>query len=255
MFSLDSVLATDIQERISLDPRAQNFEIIRPESTSPKATIAEIERMARDTVAARLLIIDVRSYTLPPLQHAYNKVVGYNRKDMNLLCHSVLIGDGPVNLFRAGKALHVFLPHLARHRLDYYPAVFFYDPFAHYAEGERKIAGIDGRPEVPRYIPKRLERIFAGQSTLLIAAREYLRAARVPPEKRAEARQRRQAKLAKFYRKRIAEEFPHHKEQLESWLTKDGYVLAGEALRLHIYPLFFEDWVLELMFRARKAAP
>jgi len=250
VFSLDRVLAADVQERIAFDPRTRQCQVVRPEGTELKAIVAEIERQARDTVASRLLILDVRSYTLPRLQHAYNKVARYNRSDLNKFCYSILIGDGPLNLFHAGKSLHVFLPHLARHRTDYYPAVFFYDPFIHYKREEWQPAGIDAAAALPTLVPPRLQRAFKGGNVTHAAAREYFRAAGVDPETRDQARQRRQAKLVRFYRKRIAEEFPHHQAQLEAWLSKEGYSLVGEALRLHLYPLFFEDWVAELMARA-----
>jgi hypothetical protein len=253
VFSLDPVLAADIRERISFDSRTHRCEVVTPEPADVKSTVAELERTARDTVASRLLIMDVRSYTLPRVQHAYNKAVRYNRMDLNKLCHTILIGDGPLNLFHAGKSLHVFGPYLARHRVDYYPAVFFYDPFVHYTTNERRAAGIDANGQLPECVPKRLEKAFKGSDITHAAAREYFRAAGVRPDKRDEARQRRQAKLVRFYRKRIAEEFPHHKDQLEAWLSKEGYSLVGEALRLHLYPLFFEDWVAELMARAARA--
>jgi hypothetical protein len=250
VFSLDQVLAADIHERIAFDPRTRHCHVIRPESAEPKAIIAEIERTARDTVASRLLIMDVRSYTLPRLQHAYNTVSRYNRQDLNKFCYSILIGDGPLNLFQAGRSLHVFGPHLARHRIDYYPAVFFYDPFIHYTVDEKQQAGIEAEAKLPTLVPKRLQRAFKTDNVTHAAAREYFRAAGVEPRTREKARQRRQERLVRFYRKRIAEEFPHHKDQLEVWLSKQGYSLVGEALRLHLYPLFFEDWVAELMARA-----
>jgi hypothetical protein len=251
VLTVDGVLATDIQDRLNFDSRMRGCELVRPESEDPKAAIAEIECMAPDTVASRLLIIDVRSYTLPRLQHAYNKVVGYNRKDLNEYCYSVLIGDGPLSLFRAGKSPQVFLPHLARHRIDYYPAVFFYDPFLHYTEDERQRLGIEHGGELPQLVPKRLEKGFKGEDIALSEVREYFRAGTLSGDARTRALRRRQNKLAKIYRKRIAREFPHHKDQLQAWLTREGYRLAGEALSLHLYPFFFEDWVFDLLARAR----
>src|SRR4030042_2732877 len=103
ILSLDPILATDVYERIHNDPRMKNFRLHRPRKTEIRDTAEEIEAMARDTVLSRLLIIDVRKEALPKLRIAYNKIVGYNGRDLNKLCFIILIGDGPWNLFWAGK--------------------------------------------------------------------------------------------------------------------------------------------------------
>ncbi len=252
VLTVDPVLAADVQERLAFDPHTRGCELLRPVCKSIKAGVAEIEALARQTLSSRLLIFDVRSYTLPRLQHAYNRIVGYNRKELNLRCHSLLIGDGPLNLFHAGKSLHVFAPHLASHRIDYSPSVFFYDPLLHYTSQERPMAGIDRPEELPRFVPKRLERAFEGQNVPLAEAREYFRAAGLSGQARRAAMERRQERLVRFYRKRIAQEFPHHHQQAERWLSKQGCDVAGETLRLHLYPLFFEQWVSELMAKSTR---
>ena len=104
ILTLDNILATDVYERLDCDPRMKYFQFARPQKTKLKETVAEIDSMARDTVSSRVLIIDVRKRTLPMLQKVYNKIVGYNRRDLNKLCYTILIGDGPVNLFQAGKS-------------------------------------------------------------------------------------------------------------------------------------------------------
>jgi len=136
ILTLDAVLAADVYGRIHHDPRMKRYCLVRPHNTQINDTVAEIDQMARDTVSSKLLILDVRSDTLPLLQKAYNKIVGYNRRDLNRLCYTILIGDGPVNLFKAGKSLDCFVPYLAAHRVDYTPVVFFYDPFLHYEYDE-----------------------------------------------------------------------------------------------------------------------
>jgi len=195
--------------------------------------------------------MDVRSYTLPRLQQAYNSIVGYNRQDLNRFCHSLLIGDGPLNLFHAGRSLDVFVPHLANHRKDYQPAVFFYDPFIHYTKDERHAVGIDQNGRLPQAVPKRLANRFRPKNPTVQEIRRYFRGASAPPEQRQQVKQERQKKLARLYEKRIAEEFPHHKDKAACWLRREGCSLAGESLKLHLYPLFFEDWVFELMEKAR----
>lgn len=54
--------------------------------------------------------------------------------------------------------------------------------------------------------------------------------------------------LKRLYKKRIAAQFPHHKDQLKAWLSKEGIRLTTE--KMHLYPLFFEDWVYDLVRKA-----
>lgn len=250
VFSLDGVLVEDVRERIACDPRTRPYEVIAPENGGDVAArIDAIEAMAKATVNARLLILDVRSYTLPRLQHAYNKIVGYNRRDLNVLCYTLLIGDGPRNLFRAGRFLEVFLPHLAGHRIDYHPAVFFYDPFLHYTSEEKPVVALENATRLPEDVPRRLAGAFRGGRATLEDVRRYFRAASEPANSRQRVMKRRQKKLTRLFNRRIGEEFPHHAERAQSWLSRAGYDVAGEVLRLHLYPLFFEDWVWELLSR------
>jgi hypothetical protein len=123
ILSLDSILANDVYERIHNDKRMKFYQLIKPRKTEIRQAVEEIENMARETVLSRLLIIDVRRATLPKLQRAYNKVVGYNRRDLNKICYTILIGDGPIDLFQDGKTMDVFIPHLATHRVDFHPAL------------------------------------------------------------------------------------------------------------------------------------
>ena len=247
ILTLDPILATDVYERIHHDPRMKHYQLIRPQTTEIRETIAEIDRMARHTVSSRLLIIDVRRATLPKLQIAYNKLVGYNRRDLNKLCHIILIGDGPWDLFHAGKTLEVFVPHLAAHRTDFHPAVFFYDPFLHYELDEIEHPGVDDAFVLPDKIPRRLVPYFKKDQDIRVdKVRRYFRAI----GKSAEVSKKRLRRLRNLYRKRIAEQFPHHKDQLRAWLSRKGIRLASE--KLHLYPIFFEDWVYDLMQKARR---
>lgn len=247
ILTLDSVLATDVYERIRSDARTKDYRLIMPKEKTIRAAVAEIDGMARDTVSSRLLIIDVRRLTLPKLQNAYNKVVGYNRRDLNKLCYTILIGDGPLNLFTAGKSIDVFVPHLSIHRIDYHPAVFFYDPFLHYQSDELPTAGVDDVFVLPDTLPARLAPYFTSQGVKIHMVRRYFRAT----GKSQEVKKERLDILTDLYEKRIAEQFPHHKDQLKAWLSKEGIRLASE--KLHLYPLFFEDWVYELVEKAAQA--
>jgi hypothetical protein len=247
ILTLDRILATDVYERIQHDPRMRQYKLVRPRKTPVRESVVEIDSMARDTVSARLLIIDVRKATLPMLRKAYNKIVGYNRKDFNKLCYTILIGDGPVSLFQAGRSLDVFVPHLADHRIDYHPAVFFYDPFLHYEPDEIEHPRVHDELVLPDKIPRRLVRYFEkGQDMRVDQVRRFLRASGKPEQVKEE----RLRILRSLYEKRIAEQFPHHKDQLKPWLSREGIRVATE--RLHLYPLFFKDWVYDLMQKAAK---
>ncbi|MFH1615703.1 MAG: hypothetical protein ABIG61_11555, partial [Planctomycetota bacterium] len=116
IITLDTVLANDIYERLKYDSRLAGTELVLPPTNSKKITVEGLNEMAWDTVSSRLLIFDVRSQTLTRLQQTYNKIIGYNRCDLNLYCCTIVIGDGPANLFRSGGTAGVFLPLLAKLR-------------------------------------------------------------------------------------------------------------------------------------------
>jgi len=245
ILTLDSILAIDVYERIHNDERMKYYQLIKPRKTEIREAVTEIDSMAVDTVFSRLLIIDVRRATLPKLQRAYNKVVGYNRRDLNKLCHIILIGDGPWDLFSEGKALDVFVPHLATHRVDFHPAAFFYDPFIHYEHKEIERAGVDDEFVLPDKIPQRLARYFKKDDDMRVdKIRHYFRAIDKPEE----VSKKRLKRLKNMYKKRMAEQFPNQKDQLKAWLSRKGIRLASE--KMHLYPLYFEDWVYKLMQKA-----
>ena len=242
ILTLDAVLGVDVYERIHEDPRMKQYRLVRPHSTAIDDIVAEIDAMARDTVSSKLLILDVRGDTLPLLQKAYNKVIGYNRRDLNRLCFTLLIGDGPVNLLQAGKSLDCFVPHLAALRVDYTPMAFFYDPLLHYEYDELPQASIDETFTIPNTLPRRLVPDFKDTPNLTTAAvRYFFRAA----GKSKEVKEQRLQILLNLYRKRMSKQFPQNKDQETALLSKEGINLATE--QLHLYPLFFEDWVYELM--------
>ena len=244
ILTLDSILANDVYERIHNDERMKYYQLIKPRETEIRQAVEEIDNMAKDTVFSRLLIIDVRRATLPKLQRAYNKVVGYNRRDLNKLCYTILIGDGPIDLFQDGKTMDVFVLHLATHRVDFHPALFFYDPFIHYEHGEIERAGVDEEFVLSDKIPKRLESFFKKDDMNIDKIRQYFRAIDKPEE----VRKKRQRKLKRLYKKRIVKQFPDDKEQLKDLFSRRGIRLASE--KMNLYPLYFEDWVYKLAKRA-----
>ena len=203
IFTLDPVLADDIYDRISDDSRTRFYEMVLPKQGQMQQRIEEIEGTAQQTILSRLLIMDVRTVTLPKLKQAYNKIIGYNRKDLNKHCFTILIGDGPLNLFAEGKGLDIFIPHLASHRIDYNPAVFFYDPFIHY-EPDEPDALIDEDLKLPTTVPRRLKPFFPEEGVTVDSIRKFFRAT----EQGEAVKKQRLKTLAALYIKRISEQFP-----------------------------------------------
>lgn len=254
IITLDSVLAADVCERLKYSPCIPRVELVLPaDIKKSEITVEDIDNLALDTMASRLLIIDVRSHTLPRLQQVYNKIVGYNRADFNLYCYTVLIGDGPANLFEEGGDIDDFAPLLARFRIDYSPAVFFYDPLLHYSHTEKLAMGIDRDNSIPETIPRRLERGFEGEQVTVEDVRKYFRADGAPDDKQRAKKRRRLGRLVKLYRKKIAKEFPEVRDELTKCLKKGGYNFTGEALNLNTYPFYFEEWIADLLEKAKKA--
>jgi hypothetical protein len=246
ILSLDSILANDVYERIHRDKRMKYYQLVRPRQTNIRDTIEEIENMAQETILSRLIIIDVRRLTIPKLHKAYNKVVGYNRKDLNKICYTILIGDGPIDLFQNGKTMDVFIPHLANHRIDFHPAVFFSDPFIHYEHGEIELAGVDEEFVLADKIPRRLESYFKKEDMNVEKVRHYFRAVDKPED----VSKKRRRRLKKLYRDRIEQQFPGHKDRLKDLFSRKGIRLANE--KMNLYPLYFEDWVYKLAKRAMR---
>lgn len=243
ILSLDTVLTDDIYERLQSHPKTRFYQLALPKNNQYKPRIQEIDTMAPQTTASRLLIFDVRKITLPWLQQAYNKIVGYNRKDFNRTCFSILIGDGPLNLLQNGKTPDIFIPHLASMRIDYSPAAFFYDPLIHY-EPEEIDSSVDDTFVVPGKLPKRLKPFFPGDGVNVAAVRTFFRG-----QGQSEVVKKQRLKmLAAVYQKRIKQQFGAQEDMFAGWLSKDGARLATE--KLHFYPIFFEEWVHELMQKA-----
>ncbi len=248
ILTLDPVLATDACERIGADKRLRRCTTIRPHGMSVRGMLEEMERMAPETASSRLILFDVRRATLPRLRHVFNAVVGYNRRDFNKFCYSICIGDGPLNLFRNGAFSELFVPHLAAQRVDYHPAVIFYDPFLHYEPSETFLQTIDDDFVIPDVLPKRLAPFFKKDSMKVSTIRQFFRAV----DKDDETRKKRQRMLRHVFKKRLADLFPGQDEQLKDLLTRRGIQWASE--KMNLYPLYFEDWVYDLIRRARKNA-
>jgi hypothetical protein len=247
ILTLDRVLAEDVYERLRSDSRTRFYELIMPKKTQWQQRLEEIEAMASQTTTSRMLIMDVRRNTLPKLHQAYNKIIGYSRKDLNRYCFTVLIGDGPLNLFAAGKSPDVFVPYIARQRIDYNAAVFFFDPFLHY-EPEEVDSYMGEDFEITTKLPQRLATFFPEPGVTIDSVRKFFRAS----EQNEAVKKQRLKVLAALYIKRITEQFPEYKDRIKDLLSKNGAQLASE--KMNLYPLFFEDWVHELMQKATNPA-
>ena len=235
ILTLDTILADDVYDRIHHDPRMKQYRLI-----NPFPDVADIHKAARDTISSKVLILDVRRETLPQLQRAYTKVVGYNRRDLSRLCYMILIGDGPA--FQARKSLDCFVFYLADYRVDYSASAFFYDPLLHYEPGERVHMGIDYKFVISVGIPKGLVPYFTDNSnSTLDVVRRFFRATGESQKVKAQRSQI----LKNLYRKWLSKQFTGDKNQVRALFSKEGVRLASE--RLHLYPFFFEDWVHDLM--------
>lgn len=246
ILSIDPVLTHDLYKRMRGDDRLKNYRIIRPRAKDIPGAREEIQKRAQETVAARLLILDVRRATLPKLRNAFRDITGFNRKDFNKLCYTILIGDGPPTLFQNGRGLDVFTIYLGTHRVDYHPAVFFFDPLLHYEPEEMELRAIDDEFVLRDDIPKRLVPYFQNsEETTVRAVRRFFRA----QDKDEATRQKRLKLLLHLYKKRFIAQFPGQEALLKNMISREGLQLATE--KLNLYPLFFEDWVDTLMQKAQ----
>lgn len=247
VLSVDPILATDIYERITGDERLKDHFVIRPRPGDIDQMVANLARMAQGTVTSRLLIFDVRRASLPKLRKVFRDVVGFNRKDFNRLCYTMCIGDGPPPLFQNGKGLEVFTLYLADHRVDFHPAVFFYDPLLHYEPGEARARAIDDEFTLRDDLPRRLLPYFQqGTEAKVDDIRRFFRAV----GKDEEVREKRRRMLRSLYKKRFAKQFPGLDEEMKALVSAKGLHMATE--KLNLYPLYFEDWVHRLMHKAKK---
>jgi hypothetical protein len=250
IISLDKVLAVDVYERLREYRELLSWELVLPGKGKSEITVDDIEEMAIDTKSSRILIFDVRSQNLGKLQHAYNRIIGYNRADFNSYCYTVVIGDGPASQSQSGMgSFHSYFDDI---RVNYSPAVFFGDPLLNYSFAERREMAIYRDDSEPDRIPKRLEKYFKGDNIPVEQVRRYFRAANAEEEKRLEKKKARLKMLEGVYSKVIEEEFGDEKEQFIKALTKEGCAVPGESLRLNIYPIFFEEWVLDLIRKPKK---
>ncbi len=248
--TLDPILATDVYERLHIYPGMESVELILPGRNGSEITVEDIHALALDTRTSSIIILDVRHQTLARLMQAYGKIVRFNRPDFNTYCYSVVIGDGPRGVSHPNGALDAFQRYLADIRIDYSPGVFFADPFLHYSHEEMQELVLYEGNMLPKRLPEQIGKYFKDEDLTVERARSYFRAAGVADQKKAAKRRRRQIKLAKFYSHMLEVDFSDNTQQLKHSLSKKGYSMPGEALRLNTYPFFFEQWVRDLLHKA-----
>ena len=247
IITLDAVIAEDICERLGHYAGLESVRVIKPAAgKSMKVTAEHILHSAKETLASKIIIFDVRNQTRPMLQRAFSDIVRFNRQDLNRYCYSVLIGDGPVNLAEYGNSIHLFQNYLADLRVDFNPAVYFCSLFLRYSYEETQRA-LYNNNTLPTKIPSRHSKYFTEEDLTIKKLSQYFRASEVHKSERLKKRKSRLEKLRKLYEKILAEEFPDDKDELVKAMTKEGCSLPGESLRIHLYPFHFEEWILELM--------
>lgn len=251
IITLDTLLAEDIYERLSSYPGMESVNLVRPEVKRSIISPESIFHSIKESTTAKVLIIDVRGITIPKLQRAYSEIVRFNRPDFNHLCFSVLIGDGPVNVFQENKNLDTFQNYLADMRVDYSPALFFSSPFFLYGYEEAQQMNAYENDKMPEMIPVRLMKYFKDENVSIKSLYKYFRAAMVPEAERGEKKKKREEKLKRLIAKIFADEFPHDVQYLKNGFTKEGHKFQGEPLRLNAYPFYFEEWILELLNKAQ----
>jgi hypothetical protein len=113
--------------------------------------------------------------------------------------------------------------------------------------GEVELSVVGEKFTLPDQIPERLIPYFKNDQDIRIdKIRNYFRAV----HKDQQEKKRRRRRLKDLYRKRIAEQFPEYAEKYKPLLSKNGLQLASE--KLHLYPMYFEDWVYKLMRKAKR---
>jgi hypothetical protein len=245
IITLDKILATDIFERLTEYAGTNSAQLILPGS-GQSITPEDILKTARDTTDSRILIMDVRTHTKPRLQQAYSDIARFNRPDLNNFCHTVLIGDGPSDFLLQSKGTDAFQNYLSDLRGDYSPAVFFANPFLSYTQQETQELIFDHGNTMPEKIPQRLEKYFR-KDVPVKTIYEYFRAAEKQGDIKVKRKKQRLSQLKKIFLKLVAEDFPEGKDILAEALTKQGCAFPGEALKLNVYPFFFEEWIWDLM--------
>ena len=165
----------------------------------------------------------------------------------------ILVGDGPVKLFQNGGSMDAFGPHLAKMRVDCNAARYFFDPLLHYDYDEKPHFGIDRANELLDMIPRQLEKAFEGKELKVGDIRPYFRAAKAKGSKKKEKKSRRRKKLKKLFARGFKKALNGNGNDFSKCFEKDGYSIEGEALKLNVYPFYFERLAGKMLKKAQKA--
>jgi len=250
ILSTDPVLLEDIEERLHEYPGMESTELVTPGNDRSAITVEDIHQLARDTITARVLIVDIRHQTRAQLQSAHSNIVRFNRPDFNRYCYTVLVGDGPINYFQSDRGLKTFPSFLANLRIDFSAAAFFGDPFLYYSMDEIQERALYEQNALPERISRHFEKYFKQGRLSVSQVRRYFRAAEKQGAEKIRKQKIRQAMLRKICKKMILDKFPEDKEQVRQALSREGLAFPGEILRCNIYPFYFEERVLFYLKKA-----
>ena len=249
ILTMNPILASDVYDRLHNYPGLETVKLVVPGDGKSEIKVEDIENLAHDTTKSAILIIDVCSWTHARLQRAYSDIVRFNRPDFKQFCYSVLIGDSPMG-YERGQKLNGISTFLSDLRVDFSPAVFFFTPFSLYSSQEKASMTLSQDELFPERIPQHFGKYFKEQLPSLKRLSVYFRAAEVRDDIRPAEIKKRQEVLKKLYIKMFEEDFPDKSEQLIKAMSKEGYDMPGEPLRINVYPFFFEEWVVDLMRKA-----
>jgi len=252
LLTLDRVLLEDMDQRLAEFDGMQFIERAKPESDRTPIRPEDILKLARETTTSRVLILDVRSQTLPLLQRAYSDIVRFNRPDFNRYCYTVLVGDGPRDFLHPDNARKSLTGYLGDLRIDYSAAAFFADPFLFYEEDEKRRM-IQERNFLPDTLSIRFDKYFKDQPPSLSKLRRYFRTADKEGDDKNNARKERRKALKKLIARILRDALADDKEAVRRALSPKGLEIPGQTLRCGIYPFYFEQQVLKLFQKAQSA--
>lgn len=243
---MNPVFASDVYDRIHSQPGLEQVKILLPAGDQSQIKIEDIENISHDTTNSSILIFDVCSWSHIRLQQAFSDIIRFNRPDFNENCFSVAIGDLPIEYIK-DKRLYNFHSYLSDIRVDFNPAVFFITPFSLYNPLEKQaiLSNLDN--PFPEKIPQRFFKYFKEDSPTVRRVLAFFRAAEIADDKKQRIKAKRQEILKTLYTRMTEEDFPSLKELFTKALSKEGYSMPGESLKVHLYPFFFEEWILDLM--------
>lgn len=252
IITLDPVLASDVSDRIHSCPGLEQVKILLPGGNESELNIEDIQKKTHDTTNSSILIFDLCSWTRVRLQQAFSDIIRFNRPDFNENCYSIVIGDLPIEYIKDHK-LHNIHNYLSDIRIDFSPAALFITPFSLYSPQEKHLILTNPDNLFPETIPARFGKYFKEEKPTVRRVLAYFRAAEVGDDKKLKAKEKRQAVLKTLYTRMTEEDFPSLKELFLKGLTKEGYSVPGELLKVHLYPFFFEEYVSNLMRKVDSA--